>query len=478
MTTKLAGKITMLVFVFMLLVSSVFAGVMMEGFYWNVPSSWYTTMQAQAAGLSNMAGGYGINRIWFPPPSKGQSGGYSMGYDIYDYYDLGKYNSEGTIPTLFGTQAQLKAAIATYKSYNIECMADIVLNHRTGGDLEYNPNTSSSTWTDFSHVASSTCLWHYNEFHPSTYEYSDEGTFGGYPDVCHVTPYSYGHAFYDQEHWVQWLQSTANAGFNGGWRFDDVIAYHPWVCCSVQNFTGNPFCVGEYWDTNVTDLDNWISASGGNISVFDFPLYYTLSDICNATDGSANLPNVFNNTLCYAARNPIRAVTFAANHDIDQIVSDKMIAYAFIMTYQGYACINWKDYFVYGLSTSGGASPVGWGNGINQLLWCHEKLAAGAPTIDILADNNSQCVVYDCQGHSSSSPGYIVIINTNPTNWQGITVTTNNSYLKGQNLKAYAWSSTIAGQNSDPNNQNCSSGGTVTVWAAPRGYAVYSVNGL
>jgi len=36
----------------------------------------------------------------------------------------------------------------------------------------------------------------------------------------------------------------------------------------------------------------------------------------------------------------------------------------------------------------------------------------------------------------------------------------------------------VSGQNVAPNNQYCDVNGTVQVWAAPRGYAVYSVNGL
>jgi alpha-amylase len=50
--------------------------------------------------------------------------------------------------------------------------------------------------------------------------------------------------------------------------------------------------------------------------------------------------------------------------------------------------------------------------------------------------------------------------------------------LKNHNLKAYAWSSTVGGQNVAPNNQWCDANGNVQIWAAPRGYAVYSVDGL
>jgi alpha-amylase len=81
----------LLLFVFVASAASALAGVMMQGFYWDCPGPWYPTMQTQAAALKNMAGGYGINRIWFPVPQKSASGGFSMGYDPYDYYDLGSY---------------------------------------------------------------------------------------------------------------------------------------------------------------------------------------------------------------------------------------------------------------------------------------------------------------------------------------------------------------------------------------------------
>ena len=450
--------------------SSVIAGVMMEGFYWNCPSPWYPTMQSEASALANMAGGYGIDRIWFPPPQKCASGGYSMGYDPYDYYDLGQLNQEGTTATHFGTQAQLKSAIAAFKALGISCIGDMVLNHRAGGQSESNPYTGGTSYTDFSHVASGKCLWHWDSFHPNYQEVSDEGTFGGYPDICYVNSPPYG----DIMTWMGWLKSSSNAGFDG-WRYDYVKGYHSWVVHDMNAATSPTFSVGEYWD-NSDNINNWVNAAG-NSSAFDFPLYYTMQTFCNDTSGGGNLANILNPEDCYASRNSFRAVTFCANHDTDQIVNDKMIAYAIIMTYQGYPCIFWEDYFNYGLATGGG-NGSGWGNGINQLVWCREKLAGGGPNIQVLESSDPQCLIYGSYGYSSSSPGYIVIINTNPTKWKGYTVTTGNGYLKNQTLKAYAWSSTVSGQNVQPNNQWCDGNGNVQVWAAPRGYAVYSVNGL
>src|SRR5690348_5296592 len=358
---SIGTRLIMFLAAVLLSASSVFAGVMMEGFYWNCPSPWYPTMQSEASALANMAGGYGINRIWFPPPQKCASGGYSMGYDPYDYYDVGQLNQEGTTATHFGTQAQLKSAIAAFKALGISCIGDMVLNHRSGGQNEFNPYTGGTSYTDFSHVVSGKCLWHWDSFHPNYQEVSDEGTFGGYPDICYVNSPPYG----DIKTWMGWLKSSSNAGFDG-WRYDYVKGYHSWVVHDMNAATSPTFSVGEYWDTNVGNVDNWVSAA--NSSAFDFPLYYTMQAFCNDTSGGGNLANILDPNQCYASKNAFKAVTFCANHDTDQIVNDKMIAYAIILTYQGYPCIFWEDYFNYGLATGGG-SGSGWGNGINQLVW-------------------------------------------------------------------------------------------------------------
>lgn len=167
-------------------------------------------------------------------------------------------------------------------------------------------------------------------------------------------------------------------------------------------------------------------------------------------------------------------LSICGNHDTDQIITDKMIGYAFILTYQGYPCIWWKDYYNYGLSTLGGE----WGNGINQLVWVRGKLAAGGPNIQLLKTDDGDLLIYGSYGYSTTSPGYIVALNDNASNWLGATVTTGNGYLKNQNLKCYAWYSSVSGQNVQPQTKWCDGNGNVQVWAPPRGYAVYSVDGL
>ncbi len=70
--------------------------VMMQAFYWDVPGggNWWNTVK----GKINAWESAGVGSIWLPPVSKAQAGGFSMGYDPTDYFDLGNYNQNGWLP--------------------------------------------------------------------------------------------------------------------------------------------------------------------------------------------------------------------------------------------------------------------------------------------------------------------------------------------------------------------------------------------
>ncbi len=444
------------------------SGVMMQGFYWDVPAgNWYATLAARAAGLRNMASGQGIDRIWFPPPSKGDSGPWSMGYDPYDYYDLGQYNQKGTIRTRFGTQIELRNAIAAYRDQGIVVMADIVLNHRSGGAWEYNPVSGESYWTDFTGVASGKCAWNYDDFHPSSRELSDEGSFGGFPDVCHVGSTAAGDPRFDLVEWGNWLMDPVNAGFDGGWRFDFVIGFTPSMIRDFRAGTGNAFGILECW-SSVDNIRAWMQVCAG-ISAFDFPGYYALRDVCNAAGGSGNIANLVDPRQVLAASDPEHAVTFVANHDTDEITANKLLAYAFILTYQGYPCLFWRDYVDRGLAGPG--TPTG--NGIDPLVWVRGALGGGAPEIEVLKGDHPDLLVYGTRNGTVDHPGYIVVMNDHYSQPLQAPVVTGNPALRGRRLECYAWYSYAAGQNSQPASLQCAPDGSVTVGAPARGYAVY-----
>jgi hypothetical protein len=72
----------------------------------------------------------GYDSIYVPNPSKGNSGGYSVGYDVFDPFDLGSTNQQGTVATMYGTQAQLIQMVKTAHRFGIRVYFDNVMNHR------------------------------------------------------------------------------------------------------------------------------------------------------------------------------------------------------------------------------------------------------------------------------------------------------------------------------------------------------------
>ena len=49
----------------------------------------------------------GYSSLWLPPPTKG-SGGLSVGYDLWDPFDIGSKNQRNTVRTRYGTEAELQ----------------------------------------------------------------------------------------------------------------------------------------------------------------------------------------------------------------------------------------------------------------------------------------------------------------------------------------------------------------------------------
>ena len=73
-----------------------------------------------------------------------------MGYDPYDYYDLGEFDQKGGVPTWFGTQDALDALLRTAHAAGMQAYADLVFNHNSGADeAEVNPLDGQSRWTKF-----------------------------------------------------------------------------------------------------------------------------------------------------------------------------------------------------------------------------------------------------------------------------------------------------------------------------------------
>ena len=95
---------------------SKYQGVMLQGFYWDsFKASQWTNLESQADELAQY-----FKLVWVPQSA--YCGGKSMGYN--DLYWFSNYNSS------FGSEAQLRSMIKTFKQKGIGTIADVVIPSR------------------------------------------------------------------------------------------------------------------------------------------------------------------------------------------------------------------------------------------------------------------------------------------------------------------------------------------------------------
>ena len=90
----------------------------------------------------------GFTSIWIPPAYKGSGGPYDVGYGCYDLFDLGEFNQKNSVPTKYGTKDQLLAAITAAQSAGLQVYADVVFNHKDGGDYTEDIQAQQVDWND------------------------------------------------------------------------------------------------------------------------------------------------------------------------------------------------------------------------------------------------------------------------------------------------------------------------------------------
>lgn len=437
-------------------------GVLMQAFYWDCPGAencrqaWWNFVRERLPGLHRA----GFTALWLPPASKAASPD-SMGYDPYDYYDLGEYEQKGSVKTLFGSREELQGLIREASGLKLQVYADLVLNHNNGADeQERNPIDGQMRWTKFL-PKSYRFKRDWQCFHPSPYETWDGETFGDMPDLCHRNPEVYTELLT----YARWL--FEEIGFDG-FRYDMVKGYGAWMVRAIQELrllrdgeALKPFGVGECWDCdrNVKEwLDETNTWSDNPASAFDFALRYRLKELCH--DYGYSLRRFAERGTLMWDR-PTQAVTFVENHDVarsDPIIKDKMLAYAVILTHEGYPCVFWQDYYNYGLGEIDGMRDIA------ALVRTHETYAAGNSSI-LLADDD----LYIMQRHGlGAQPGLVFALNTNGGDWRGAWAQTK---WKNQAFKLVA----AGGRDkAEPKAPTTGGDGWAEFFAPPRGYAVYA----
>ncbi len=369
-------------------------GTMIQFFHWYSEgnSKLYEEVKEKAQYLSDL----GITAVWLPPAYKGANGGFSVGYEPYDLFDLGEFDQKGTIPTKYGDKKQYLEAIQSLKEKNIQLIVDIVLNHKGGADEkekfkvvkvdEENRNKTISkvfeieSYTKYTFPGRQTKYsdfkWNYTCFtgvdqaegHEGGIfrilnEFDNNGNWdtmiadekGNYDylmfnDIEHRNPY----VRKELNYWAKWY--FEQTGFDGV-RLDAVKHisfdfYKEWLQLLRSNTGKNIFAVGEYWAPGQLHLlQKYIEATEGAMSLFDSSLQDNFH-VASKEGNTYDLRKIFNETLTLA--DPSHSVTVVDNHDTQPLqgleapVEEwfKPIAYALVLLREnGYPCIFYPDLF-------------------------------------------------------------------------------------------------------------------------------------
>lgn len=391
-------------------------GVIMQYFEWylnNEPHLW-KVLKKDAKHLQNI----GITAIWMPPAFKGIGGIHDVGYGVYDIYDLGEFNQQGTIRTKYGTKDEYIDAIKELHHYGIQVYGDIVLNHKMGADGTEQVKAYEVSKSNKNQVISgeetievptlftfpnrqgmySDFTWNFECFNGIDYDILSKrhATFlfkdkqwnhqvdqenGNFDYLMGADiDFSNPHVVAELESWGQWyLQTTQLDGF----RLDAVkhisaSFYKEWIKELRVHYQKELFTVGEYWHGDVNRLLQYLNNVDGQISLLDVPLHYHFYEASHA-NGNYDMSKIFQGTLVYYATQ--QAVTFVDNHDtqpsqgLQSWVADwfKPLAYALILLRKdGYPCVFYGDYYGIPYSQIYGKQDI-----LNKLLFLRHHYAYG-----------------------------------------------------------------------------------------------------
>lgn len=317
-----------------------YGGVMLQGFYWNSydDTNW-TNLKSQ---VNDFADNFSL--VWLPQSGKCLGNSQTMGYKPYYYFNQ---NSS------FGTEAELRDLIKTFKGKGIGMVADVVVNHHdTDGWFTF----PAEVYKGVTYQFKSTDIVANDDKGKTAKEATKQGVSlsknndeGEDWDGCR-----------DLDHKSQNVQTIIKAylkylkddlGYTG-FRYDMVKGFSGSHVADYNKSVGVEYSVGEYWDSNAR-IQSWINATLKNSAAFDFQFRYNVRDAINSNNWAAlkSTNNLMNdkNWRQYA-------VTFVENHDMeyrssseqqDPIRRDTLAANAYLLAMPGTPCVfftHWLEY--------------------------------------------------------------------------------------------------------------------------------------
>lgn len=422
--------------------------------YYNESDHLWVKAAKEAENLKNL----GITMVWFPPAYKGSNGGYSVGYDSYDLYDLGEFDQKNSKLTKYGSKEEYLAAIQKLHENHIGVLADTIFNHKAGGDeLEtikvrkvneenreefISDEMEIEAWTKFTFPGRngnySNFIWDYKCFSGVDWAqnlnesaiFSIQNNFGeswenvpsnelGNYDYLMFNDIDYRNEAVKQElkNWGHWYYETTKID---GFRLDAVKHISSefvseWIDDMKDTCKRDFFIVAENWNiVDVAELEQYIEITGGRTQLFDSLLHHNFYLAAQAGK-DYNLSAIFENTLVH--RNPMMAVTFVDNHDSQPLQAlesfvdywFRPLAYAMILLREGgIPCVFYTD--VYGATYEDGGKQVELigVQELHELLRMRTNLAYG-PQIDYF--DHANCIGWTRAGDDEHpNSGFAVLM--------------------------------------------------------------------
>ncbi len=360
---------------------------------------WYTegegTLWNELNEKAEWLASIGITAAWLPPAYKAAAGSYSVGYDVYDLYDLGEFYQKESIKTKYGSKEEYKNAVLSLQKNNIEAIIDVVLNHKGGGDETEKFMATRVDSEDRNKIISepeeieaftkftfpsrggkySEFVWthqcftgvDYNNLKEETAIFNIQNEWGDdWEEMIDIEKGNYDYLMFNDiefrnpavrdelNRWIMWHMEEIP--FDAV-RLDAVKHispkfYNEWLHHLREKSGKEIFAVGEYWAPGLLPLLlRYIEATEGKMSLFDSALQNNFH-IASKEGSEYDLRNIFNETLTQAL--PEKSVTLVDNHDTQPLQAleapvgkwFKPIAYALILLRQdGYPCIFYPDLF-------------------------------------------------------------------------------------------------------------------------------------
>ena len=315
-------------------------GVMLQGFFWDsyAETKW-SNLESQADTLAKY-----YRLIWVP-----QSGYCNALTNQMGYADIWWFNQK----SCFGSAAELKSMIKTFKAKNLLTIADVVINHKNG----------NTNWCDFpteTWEGHGTMTWSLADIcknddkgktRNAGYQVTGADDTGDDFDGCRDLDHTSANVQKNIKLYLHFLQEEMGYA---GYRYDMTGGYAP-KYTKLYNEDAQPqFSVGEYWkDNGLSGLKNWIDGTGKTSAAFDFQLKWLIRDAFNEGGTKWNtLANYTTRSLIGNKDYRRYAVTFVDNHDTyrnsgDKLNANEEAANAYILTMPGTPCIflmHWMQY--------------------------------------------------------------------------------------------------------------------------------------